>query len=235
MAKQAQVALNDPWASLEILRRMGNQDHRKLRLFVAACCRRVWHLLVEPDSQDAVLVAEQIGEGRAQRESRKAKEGLKATEEKAEAAVRRLTTTKGTPAGAVAAAEAAKWAVHSDPGWAAMHAARSAAAASAESTGREVGLEGRVQMALLVDLHGNPLWPVALDPRWRTNEVVRIAQATYDNRIMPGGEIEPARLGVLADTLEEAGCTEASILAHLRGPGPHVRGCWPLDLVLAKE
>jgi hypothetical protein len=235
MAKQGQVALNDPWVSLEILRRIGNQDHRKLRLFAAACCRRVWHLLVEPDSQDAVLVAEQIAAERAERESKKAKASLKAAEEKAAAAALRLRRTKGTPAGTAAAAEAAKWAVHSDPGWGASRAASSAAAASAESTGREAGIEGRVQMALLVDLHGNPLWPVALDPRWRTEEVVRVAQATADNRIVPGGELESDRLRVFADALEEAGCTEASILDHLRGPGPHVRGCWPLDLLLQKE
>jgi hypothetical protein len=35
-------------------------------------------------------------------------------------------------------------------------------------------------------------------------------------------------------TLEEAGCADRAILDHLRGPGPHVRGCFPVDLVLAK-
>jgi hypothetical protein len=41
-------------------------------------------------------------------------------------------------------------------------------------------------------------------------------------------------LPVLADALEEAGCTDADLLGHLRGPGPHVRGCWALDLLLGK-
>jgi hypothetical protein len=41
-----------------------------------------------------------------------------------------------------------------------------------------------------------------------------------------------ARLVVLADALEEAGCQDWEFLAHLRGPGPHVRGCWALDLIL---
>jgi hypothetical protein len=40
---------------------------------------------------------------------------------------------------------------------------------------------------------------------------------------------------ILADALEEAGCTDQLILDHLRSPGPHVRGCWPVDLILAKE
>jgi hypothetical protein len=43
------------------------------------------------------------------------------------------------------------------------------------------------------------------------------------------------RLAVLADALEEAGCADADILSHLRGPGPHVRGCWVVDLLLGKE
>ena len=52
---------------------------------------------------------------------------------------------------------------------------------------------------------------------------------------MPAGTLDNTRLAVLADALEEAGCTEADILGHLRGPGPHVRGCWVVDLILGKE
>jgi len=49
------------------------------------------------------------------------------------------------------------------------------------------------------------------------------------------GFLDNDRLAVLADALEEAGCTEQAILDHLRSPGPHARGCWALDLVLGKE
>jgi hypothetical protein len=42
-------------------------------------------------------------------------------------------------------------------------------------------------------------------------------------------------LPVLADALEEAGCADAAILGHLRGPGPHARLCHVLDAALAKE
>jgi hypothetical protein len=35
--------------------------------------------------------------------------------------------------------------------------------------------------------------------------------------------------------LEDAGCSEPELLGHLRGPGPHVRGCWVVDLLLEKE
>jgi hypothetical protein len=39
----------------------------------------------------------------------------------------------------------------------------------------------------------------------------------------------------LADALEEAGCTDANLLGHLRGPGPHALGCHALDAVLGKS
>lgn len=37
-------------------------------------------------------------------------------------------------------------------------------------------------------------------------------------------------LPVLADLLEESGCADAGVLGHLRGGGPHCRGCWALEL-----
>jgi hypothetical protein len=39
---------------------------------------------------------------------------------------------------------------------------------------------------------------------------------------------------ILADALEEGGCTDAAILGDLRGPGPHGRGCHALDSILGK-
>ena len=51
-----------------------------------------------------------------------------------------------------------------------------------------------------------------------------------------GNRIEEGRLpAILADALQEAGCDNPDVLAHCRGPGPHVRGCWVVDLVLGKE
>jgi hypothetical protein len=65
--------------------------------------------------------------------------------------------------------------------------------------------------------------------------VVRLAQAAYDERHMPEGTLDNVWLAVLADALEEAGCSDAEILNHLRRPGPHVRGCWVIDLCLGKS
>src|SRR5260370_181803 len=53
--------------------------------------------------------------------------------------------------------------------------------------------------------------------------------------LAPAGALAPARPAVPADAFEDAGCADADILSHLRGPGPHVRGCWALDLLLGKS
>ena len=64
--------------------------------------------------------------------------------------------------------------------------------------------------------------------------MVALAQAACEHRDLPSGHLEPSRLAVLADALEEAGVSEGGLLDHLRGPDPHVRGCFALDLVLGK-
>jgi hypothetical protein len=95
--------------------------------------------------------------------------------------------------------------------------------------------ERAAQSQLLRDVFGNPFRPVTPDPDWLTPTVVSLAQAAYDERQLPEGTLDPARLSVLADALEDAGCTDAELLGHLRGPGPHIRGCWVLDLLLGKS
>jgi hypothetical protein len=86
--------------------------------------------------------------------------------------------------------------------------------------------QGHVQ--ILLDLFGNPFRSVAFDASWRTPAVIELGQEIYDAYAFD-------RLALIADTLDQAGCDKAEVLTHLRGPGPHVRGCWALDLVLAKE
>ena len=89
---------------------------------------------------------------------------------------------------------------------------------------------------LLRDIFGPlPFRPVQPDPAWQTPQVVVLAQAAYEEREMPHGTLDPTRLAVLADALEDTGCDQADLLAHLRGPGLHVRGCWVVDLILGKS
>jgi hypothetical protein len=80
-------------------------------------------------------------------------------------------------------------------------------------------------------MFGNPFRPSIIAPDWLTwnnGTIAKLAQTIYDDRrydIMP----------ILGDALEEAGCTDGQILDHCRGPGPHVRGCWVVDLILGKS
>jgi hypothetical protein len=87
----------------------------------------------------------------------------------------------------------------------------------------------------LHDILGNPFSPVGLDRAWLTPTVLSLAQAAYENRFLPSGLLDNDRLAVLADALEEAGCCREDILGHLRGPGPHVRGCFVVDALLEKS
>jgi hypothetical protein len=89
---------------------------------------------------------------------------------------------------------------------------------------------------LLRDLFGPlPLHRRTHDASCLTQRTIALASAIYDERIMPSGYLDSMRLAVLADALEDAGCTDDAILDHLRSPGTHVRGCWTLDLILGKE
>jgi hypothetical protein len=83
----------------------------------------------------------------------------------------------------------------------------------------------------LRDIFGDPFRTISVDSlwtEWNDHTVPRLAQAIYD-------EYAFDRLPILADALEEAGCTDADILNHCRKPGEHVRGCWVVDLLLNKS
>src|SRR5262249_39116367 len=70
------------------------------------------------------------------------------------------------------------------------------------------------QAVLIRDSFGNPFRPVALDPAWRTSTVAALATAAYEERILPAGTLDPDRLAVLADALEDAACDNSDILSH---------------------
>jgi len=90
------------------------------------------------------------------------------------------------------------------------------------------------QARLAREVFGNPLRPAAAAPAWQAPDVAALAGAAYEAGLPDAGFLDPQRLSVLADALEEAGCADQDILGHLRSPGPHVRGCWALDLILGK-
>jgi hypothetical protein len=81
---------------------------------------------------------------------------------------------------------------------------------------------------LLADIFANPFRPITLDSSWLTSTVVALATGIYNDRAFD-------RMPILADALQDAGCENEEILNHCRGEGPHVLGCWLLDLILKKE
>jgi hypothetical protein len=90
--------------------------------------------------------------------------------------------------------------------------------------------ESAAQADLVREVFGNPFRALP-DQRawlsWHDGTIPRLAQCIYDERAFD-------RLPILADALEDAGCANAEILAHCRGNGTHVRGCWVVDLLLRK-
>jgi hypothetical protein len=181
---------------------------RKRRLFACACCWHISDRLREEESRRAIEVAERFADGLADHGEREA----------ARRAHQRLSRAL-TGAADRAAYQAVREILAHPFGFREQYAWRGAAEAAADS---------RFVRTLLHDLFGNPFRPVALDPTWRTPQVVALAQAINQERVFDC-------LPVLADALEEAGCDSAELLAHCRAPGPHVRGCWLVDLVLGKE
>jgi hypothetical protein len=146
---------------------------------------------------------------------------------------RELTAAAQDARQAAAEAERARSA-----GW---HAARSAAgtADTPWAAAERVAGNAAFDADLLRHVLGNPFRPPPpLAPsvlRWDGGTVKRLAEGAYEQGDMAAGTLDPARVAVLADALEEAGCTNADILTHCRGPGPHVRGCWVVDLLLGKQ
>jgi hypothetical protein len=198
-----------------------------LRLFACACARRVWRRITDKVGRQAVEVAEKFADGLATAAELRAARaafgrfyrfGRLAPDSASTAS---FTTLEDASAAARGAAELGRETAAFK---------RNVDAATLEA-GRNA--EERQQCDLLRCLFG-PLpfrAPPRLNPAWLAWEggtVVKLAAAIYDKRAFD-------RLPILADALEDAGCTEAELLAHLRGPGPHARGCWALDLLLGKE
>jgi hypothetical protein len=207
---------------------------RKQRLFAVACCRRLRPLLDDERSRRCIEVVEGFADSRA--------------------------TTEDLQAAATEARENWLKAAADDTAFACYqlfakvvdgrHVSTSAISAVFSQQHREANKpfeplagrrrgacpsEERAQSVLIRDIFGNPFRLVSINPVWLTPTVSNLTTAAYEERILPSGELDPARLAVLSDCLEESGCDNADILNHLRSPGPHVRGCWAVDLLLGKS
>jgi hypothetical protein len=232
-------AFTDPAPMLAFLR--GRAGDRKLRLFAAVCCRRLWPLLTAGQSRRAVEVADRYADEETTEEDLYL--AALGAEDVADVFAR-FSVTAGEQAqasaafaalNATSAAERAADYCAANASSAAYHAAT---ADGTPSAARRRDAERAVQSRLFRDIFGNPFRAApAIETTWlawNDGIVKKLAEATYEHRSLPEGTLDWDRLAVLADALEEAGCTDANLLGHLRGPGQHVRGCFAVDALLGK-
>jgi hypothetical protein len=213
---------------------------RKFRLHCCASCRLVWDLLTYDHAREAVEVSERFADGLATEAEREAAEIALYRSE-------RLGNNEEVSAPARLASIAALNAVwldprgNSDP----AHGAHDVQGLVHRSLSSTEGWERRREAVdksiiwLWGDIFG-VLFGAArrVDSAWLSwndGAVRKLAQTAYDDRQLPAGILDPSRLAVLADALEDAGCTDRAILVHLRRPGPHVRGCGPVDLLTGRS
>jgi hypothetical protein len=237
MTEDQWASILDPEAMQKLLRDTGMLSERKARLFIVACCRHLWHMLEEQD-RNAVVLAEKYADGLAVREDlgevarRLAFHQAVAYFRHGDLA-RAVEDAAGEEPGRRAGRAA--WSVLVAVYWSGP-AGYDRASIQARYAAREA--ERARQWAAVRCVFGDPSRSVAVDPswlRWNGGTVARLAQAAYQDRQLPGGHLDRARLAVLADALEEAGCADAGLLSHLRSPGPHVRGCAVIDALLGKS
>jgi hypothetical protein len=209
MTEAEWLACGDPAEFLDCV--AGCNTARKLRLFAVACCRRAWHRMTKEATRHAVECAEQFADGDISRRE---------LEVARQAALRFVKDSSSTPAQYMATSVAL---VDFRPKWVAdLGRAPLARAAISEVA------EEESQLALIRDIFGNPFRPVAFSPSWQTCTTVALAQQMYAAR-------DFSAMPLLADALQAAGCDNEDILDHCRGQGPHVRGCWVVDMLLGKE
>jgi hypothetical protein len=209
----------------------GKASDRKLRLFAVVCCRRHWHILADERSRAAVEVGERLADGLAKEPEREVAEAGAGQATAATVLARQTNDT--LPEHFIIAARVARYTVR--PGGTFELEAGLATTAACRlivlhETGSRDGraAENRAMCSTLREMFGNPFRHLVVDPSWLTSTVVALARSIYESRdfsVMP----------ILADALEDAGCANADILEHCRGPGPHVRGCHVLDLILGKQ
>ncbi len=205
----------DVTAMLAFLRDRGASD-RKLRLFAVACCRGTGPPVHQHDLGRgeverlwrAIRVAEQFADGSPQVTA-------------ADLEMAYITADfRFEDAGALA------WAYHATANPSAWAAAFDVVRCLDDACWDEG--EANYGTACLKDIFGNPFHTAAFDPSWRTVTVVALARHQYEAR-------DFSAMPVMADALEDAGCTSEVMLSHCRGDGPHVRGCWVVDAVLGKS
>jgi hypothetical protein len=209
----------------------GRASPRKCRLFACACCRRIWRLLTDERSRTAVERAEEYADGRATKSALAAACG---------ASYWCWYRPSGEPTGAQREAAIAAYHAalptertgskrpHSPLSLAALAWGNAIFEAERRTSSLSTDDACILGAALVREVFGNPFRPVQFCPGCLTPDVKALAAGVYEERAFD-------RLPILADALEDAGCSDAFVLDHCRNPGLHMRGCWLVDKILGKE
>jgi hypothetical protein len=243
MTKEQWLTCADPMILLNAVRQQFRQrrSDRKFRLFACACVRHIWWQQPDEDLPRELDLCERCADGEVTtRALMTARTRFRRTEESSSS---------------IWAANNATFAMLADRAWAAAadviercrdfarFRAPEMAPPLQETPGVEVylnfvpAMEAATsaldkQMAnLFRDVFGNPYQRVAIDfawLAWNQGPLPKMAMGIYEQRLFD-------TLPILADALEEAGCSDTAMLSHCRQPGDHVRGCWVVDLLLGKS
>jgi hypothetical protein len=219
MTEEEWLASTDPQAMLNTAR--SRRTCRKLRLFACAVCRADPSLMCHERLRQAVELCERFADGQCSDSKRQelcdlAWEELDEANEDGD----RWRPYHELAYGLVTGDEASNWLWHDPSCW------------------QTDTVDPAFQATVVRDLFGNLFHPVTIDPawlNWKEGTILRLAETVAENRDLPEGTLDPDRLAILADALEDAGCTDAAIFEHLRGPQVHVRGCFILDAILGRE
>jgi hypothetical protein len=190
---------------------------RRYRLFAVACCFLYWDQIRQKRLRKAVKIAERFAHG----------EATDADLRGAGWMVCQATQERDVRGGVQAESS------RSPSGYFVREVIRASVSEDAASAVRRAVYwpslgQMEDEAGILRDIFGNPFRPMSLDPSWLTSTVVSLARGIYAERAFD-------RLPILADALQDASCETADVLGHCRGPGPHVRGCWVVDLLLGKS
>ncbi len=206
------------WFSTTDVRRLvglslGEVSARKLRLFMVAWCRHNWERITVPAEKDATELAERFADGKA------SKKQLEALFDECR------TNLYGTALGFLLWPDSSQMAECVDR-FCLNGAGHPPYRTDDQGETYRVGQAFKV--AIFRDIAGNPFRRSFFVRAWRTDTALALARQMYASR-------DFSAMPILADALQDAGCDSDDVLSHCRGPGPHVRGCWVIDLVLGKE
>ena len=234
MTEAEWLTATDPTSMVEFVR--GQTSDRKLRLFAVACGRRLGDHLTEAD-RHVINFVERYADNLADRAERRAiatsqtivSEMKYATALSMSELVRQPGISVASWFAQLLADRIARLTIPFPNADGSVAYMRQVERIFQSALWRDaVRTEQSHQRHLVADIFGNLFRPIGPFSSWLTSDVLPLAESIYQERTFD-------RMPILADALDDAGCANADILTHCRGDGPHVRGCWVVDLLLGKD